>query len=171
MKPHSRPIDTVVIHCSATPEGRFHTMADVRAWHITRGFSDIGYHYVLWLDGKIEKGRSEDRQGAHARTGGHNDGTLGVCYIGGMDADNKHPKDTRTPAQKAALRELLDDLADQYGPLKVIGHRDIPGVSKACPSFDAAAEYGPVWTGGQDRDPGPFHRMCQTAQRWLRRSR
>lgn len=141
MQRHSKPIHTAVIHCTATRAGQDFPAAKIREWHLARGWSDIGYHLIVRLDGEIETGRPMQYQGAHVS--GHNDGTIGVVYVGGLDADGS-PADTRTPAQTAAIRLLLDELADDFGPLAVMGHRDFPGVAKACPSFDARAEYGPT---------------------------
>lgn len=132
----ARKIETVVIHCSATPQGRVHTAADIRAWHKTKGWSDIGYHFVIRLDGTVEKGRPLDVAGAHVS--GHNLYSIGVCYVGGVAKDGKTAKDTRTPAQKAAMRKLVDELLAKYPNAKVCGHRDFPGVAKACPSFSVA---------------------------------
>lgn len=129
----TRPFDTVVIHCAATPEGKDYTVNDIRAWHKQRGFSDIGYHYVVYRDGSIHAGRPLGQIGAHVE--GHNTGTVGVCYIGGVTADGKTPKDTRTPAQKASLLWLVRELARHYPKLtKVRGHNDYTN-AKACPSF------------------------------------
>lgn len=136
-----RPIDTIVIHCSATPEGRPVSVATIRTWHLKRRFSDIGYHYVIDLEGRVHVGRPIGKTGAHVK--GHNTGSIGICYIGGVTNDgNLSPKDTRTPAQKLAISELLHELVETY-PLitEICGHRDFPGVKKACPCFDAIPEY------------------------------
>ena len=132
-----RKITEIIVHCSATPEGRHHTVGDIRAWHKQRGFKDIGYHYVIYLDGSIHGGRSENVVGAHCT--GHNRNSIGVCYIGGMTKDMKSPKDTRTGAQKAALVLLLKELKRRYPGAKIYGHRNF--AAKACPSFDAKKEY------------------------------
>lgn len=130
-----RKIDTLVIHCSATPEGKVFTADDIRRWHKAKGWADIGYHHVIRLDGTVEKGRPELVPGAHVS--GHNLSTIGICYIGGVAKDGKTAKDTRTEPQKAAMRKLVDQLLERYPDAKVCGHRDFPGVAKACPSFDA----------------------------------
>ena len=131
-----RKIDKLIIHCSATPEGRDYTVADIDRWHKQRGWKGIGYHYVVDLDGTIEPGRDVTIAGAH--TTGHNADSIGVCYIGGADTDMK-PKDTRTEEQKAALRLLLKYLVQKYPGATIYGHRDF--AQKACPSFDAKTEY------------------------------
>ena len=135
-----RHIDTIVLHCSATPEGRWHDAEDIRDWHVNgNGWSDIGYHFVITLDGDIEEGRPVERQGAHVR--GHNATTIGVCYIGGCDED-MNPKDTMTEEQELAFEQLVCELRDEYGDeLDIMGHGDFPGVRKACPSFDVRDKF------------------------------
>jgi hypothetical protein len=91
----SRKINEIIVHCSATPEGKDYSVADIRKWHIQRGFGDIGYHYVIYRDGTVHKGRSIGKIGAH--TSGHNSYSIGICYIGGCASDGKTAKDTRTP--------------------------------------------------------------------------
>lgn len=128
-----RTINQIIIHCSATPEGREVSVETIRRWHRQRGFADIGYHYVIHLDGTIEPGRAEHAVGAHCLH--HNQNSIGICYIGGTDRQG-NPKDTRTPAQTAALVQLLKRLTDRYNlPLTAIhGHNEF--AQKACPSFD-----------------------------------
>jgi hypothetical protein len=145
-----RAIDGIVIHCSATPEGRDVTAATVRGWHLGKGWDDIGYHFFIRIDGTIEVGRPLARAGAHVA--GFNARTIGICYAGGCDAGGK-PKDTRTPAQKAALVHLLTELRGRWPNASIKGHRDYsPDRNqsgsiepnewiKACPSFDAGREY------------------------------
>lgn len=137
--PCSRKITDLVVHCAATPAGKPFFAADIRRWHKAQGWSDIGYHFVVDLDGVIEVGRAIGTAGAHVA--GHNSTTIGICYVGGVAADGKTPADTRTPAQKAALLELLKTLKARFPRAGIRGHRDFPGVAKACPSFDAKREY------------------------------
>lgn len=133
-----RDIKHIVIHCSATPENKHFTARDIDNWHKKRGFKKIGYHYVVLLDGTIERGRSDEEVGAHVA--GHNSNSIGICYIGGVDADDiKKAEDTRTTAQKSALKKLVIELTKKYPEAKVLGHRDFPKVAKACPSFDVKA--------------------------------
>lgn len=132
-----RKIEEIIIHCADTPEGRDDRADDIKRWHLARGFNDIGYHYVVDLDGTIEPGRDLETQGAH--TTGHNAKSIGICYIGGADAETREPKDTRTEEQKTALRLLLKYLVKKYPGAKIYGHRDF--AQKACPSFDAKKEY------------------------------
>jgi N-acetylmuramoyl-L-alanine amidase len=133
-----RAIDQIIIHCSDTKENIFFNSEDIRAWHLQRGFKDIGYHYVILLDGTVELGRDILLAGAHAY--GKNKYSIGICYIGGLDSDGK-PKDTRTQAQKQALEELLKEIKGCFKDAEILGHRDLPNVTKACPSFDAKEEY------------------------------
>lgn len=133
-----RAIDEIIIHCSATAEGKDFKAADIRRWHVQgNGWQDIGYHFVIDLDGTVEVGRPVSKQGAHCS--GHNKTTIGICYVGGCAADGKTPKDTRTEAQKKSLRELVAVLRSCFPTItKVSGHRDY--ANKACPSFDVRAE-------------------------------
>ena len=133
-----RAIDKIIIHCSDTKENVFFNSEDIQAWHLQRGFNDIGYHYVILLDGTVELGRDVLLVGAHAY--GHNQHSIGICYIGGLDSDET-PKDTRTPLQKEALSKLLKKIKECFKDVEILGHRDLPNVSKACPSFDAKEEY------------------------------
>lgn len=131
-----RKIDLIIVHCSATPAGRDVTAADIDRWHRQRGFRSIGYHYIVRLDGRIEQGRAESEIGAHCN--GHNATSIGVCYVGGCDAQIR-PADTRTSSQRVALRQLLTGLRARYPGARICGHRDF--AAKACPSFDASVEY------------------------------
>lgn len=132
----NRTIDTIIVHCSATPAGRDNSAADIRRWHRQRGFSDIGYHFVVRLDGTIEAGRPLELPGAHCR--GHNLGSIGVCYVGGLDSAGR-PADTRTPAQRASLLRLLTAIHLAHPRAAIRSHRDF--AAKACPCFDATREY------------------------------
>ncbi|WP_417623150.1 N-acetylmuramoyl-L-alanine amidase [Parasphingorhabdus sp.] len=128
-----RPISELIIHCSATPEGKNFTARDIDRWHKQRGWRGIGYHYVVLLDGTIQEGRPLRQIGAHVR--GHNRGTIGICYIGGVAKDGRTAKDTRTPAQKRALLEICKRLTRKFPSIqKVTGHNQY--AAKACPSFD-----------------------------------
>ena len=134
-----RRIDEILIHCSATPEGRAVTAEDIRRWHTApkpkgNGWRDIGYHFVILLDGTIQQGRPIELAGAHCTN--HNHFSIGVCYIGGLSKNGKTPKDTRTEAQNAALKQLVQQLQQLYHiPLENIhGHKHY--ANKACPCFD-----------------------------------
>lgn len=130
-----RTIREIIVHCTATEEGRNFTVADIDRCHRSRGFRCIGYHYVVYLDGTIVPGRPVRDVGAHCHN--HNSISIGVCYVGGMRGGK--PADTRTPRQKAALLQLLTNLKIQFPDAEIHSHNDF--VAKACPCFDATAEY------------------------------
>ena len=128
-----RRIDEIIIHCSATMEGRSFTVADIDLWHRQQGYRCIGYHYVITLDGKVYEGRNIDDVGAHCK--GHNAHSIGICYIGGLDGQGE-PKDTRTPQQKEAMTSLLYCLIGQFPDATIHGHNEFS--DKACPCFDVS---------------------------------
>ena len=130
-----RHITEIIIYCSATPEGRPFTADDIGRWHRARGWKGIGYHYVILLDGTVQPGRPLDQPGAHCQ--GHNAHSIGICYIGGLSRDG-HPRDTRTPAQKQALRSLVARLRESFPHATLHGHNAFS--SKACPSFRVPEE-------------------------------
>lgn len=136
-KRSKRVIKEIIVHCSATAEGRDFTVEDIRRWHKQQGWSDIGYHYVIGRHGEKWTGRDVDVSGAHCE--GHNRNSIGVCYIGGLDAAGKKAKDTRTLQQKAVMLSLLTELKRLYPQAKIYGHRDF--ARKDCPCFDAKNEY------------------------------
>lgn len=157
MKKSRRTITDIVIHCTASREGQAMTVEQIRAEHKKNGWSDIGYHYVIGLNGEIWNGRDVDLVGAHVS--GHNAHSIGIAYVGGLENRPGVPynklkaKDTRTEKQKSALLSLLVDLRKLYPKAKISGHRDFSpdknhnGVIepsewiKSCPSFDAKTEY------------------------------
>lgn len=132
-----RKINEIIIHCSATAEGKDFNAADIDRWHKQRGFKKIGYHYVIKLDGTIEKGRGVNEIGAHCLN--HNKNSIGICYVGGLAKDGKTPKDTRTEAQKDSMLKLLIELIIKYPDATIHGHREF--ANKACPCFDVQEEY------------------------------
>ena len=148
---NKRKITEIIVHCEATPEGENFTPEQVNASHKARHFSPyvrdgktwyIGYHYVIQLDGEIIPCRPESIKGCHCT--GHNANSIGISYVGGCPPRTdknwmKKAKDTRTPAQKAALIKLLKELKAKYPNASIHGHRDY--ANKACPSFDATKEY------------------------------
>jgi N-acetylmuramoyl-L-alanine amidase len=151
LKKSKRRIDKILIHCSATPEGEDLTVEQIRKDHKAQGWSDIGYHYVIYRDGSIHEGRDVNLQGAHCGDNGGNIGSIGVCYIGGVEKrrkgvayNNLKPKDTRTDAQKVSLLNLLLTLKKLYPNATIYGHRDFDMHGKTCPSFDAKKEYSKI---------------------------
>ena len=140
-----RQINDLIIHCSATFPDRCVTIADITRWHQQRGWKTIGYHYVILPDGTVQTGRPLEEAGAHCRN--HNAHSIGICYIGGMAYSNGardttgkgYPSDTRTEAQKAALRRLLQELRTRFPNAQIHGHSNY--APKACPCFDAPREY------------------------------
>ena len=133
-----REIDKIIVHCSATREGQDIPVETIKKWHIEgRGWSDIGYHFYVELDGTIKKGRDIDKSGAHTK--GHNKTSIGICYCGGVEVDGKTPKDTRTESQKESLLNVLKTLKAMFPESTIYSHNEF--ANKACPSFDATAEY------------------------------
>ncbi len=146
-----KKIDTIIIHCSATEEGKDFRAADIERWHLEQGYEMIGYNFVIDLDGTVEVGRPLTMTGAHCK--GYNNHSIGICYVGGVDANGK-PKDTRTLEQKEAMVQLVADLMEKYpGIMYILGHRDTsPDLNgdgkitpnewiKACPCFEVKAEF------------------------------
>lgn len=134
--PKSRKIDLIVVHCTATKLGANVHVADVDRFHRQRGFVGIGYHFLITLDGSIELGRPIELAGAHCR--GHNAHSIGVAYVGGLDA-NGLPADTRTEAQKQALVALMQRLRLLFPQAEIVPHYRF--AAKACPCFDVDKEY------------------------------
>lgn len=146
-----RQINKIIIHCSASREGQSLTVADIDKMHRARGWNGIGYHYIVDIDGSVHGGRPVEKVGAHVS--GHNADSIGICYVGGLDRAG-NPKDTRTEAQKAAIRELVNELCRKYpAVVEVKGHRDYsPDLNgngviepfewlKACPCFNVQSEF------------------------------
>ncbi len=127
----------LTIHCAATPEGRDVKAATISEWDRAK-FGQTSYHHVVELDGNAVRTLRDNQRGAH--TGGANTGNIGVCYVGGMDRQMKTAKDTRTEAQRATLRRIVAEYRARFPDIVVRGHRDWPGVKKACPSFDVARD-------------------------------
>lgn len=133
------PIKYLTIHCAATPEGRDVKAKEINKWDKAK-FGQISYHLIVELDGTVVRSLRDDQLGAHV--GGHNTGNIGICYVGGMDKDMKRAKDTRTAAQKRALKTLVATFRERYPGIVIRGHRNWPGVKKDCPSYDVPKEYG-----------------------------
>lgn len=143
VKKSKRVINEIIVHCTATPEGQDVTVNSIRQGHLRRGFSDIGYHYVIYRDSSIHDGRNVNISGAHCT--GHNQHSIGVCYVGGLENipnvpyEKLPPKDTRTAAQKASLLKLLKELKALYPKATIHGHYEY--ANKACPCFKPKEEY------------------------------
>ena len=132
-----RTITLIIIHCSAVRPDQTSSVAQINTWHHERGFHlGVGYHYVIRRDGTIEPGRPEWMVGAHCVN--HNAHSIGVCYEGGLDIRGQ-PADTRTPEQKAAMRQLLEDLHRRYPRALIVGHRDLNPL-KDCPGYEGVAK-------------------------------
>ena len=133
-----RQIKEIIVHCSATREGQDISVETIKDWHVNgRGWSDIGYHFYIDINGEIQKGRDIAKIGAHCK--GHNRNSIGICYCGGVEADGKTPKDTRLECQKEALVAVLRTLKAMFPNAVTHSHNDF--ANKACPSFNATAEY------------------------------
>ena len=127
-----RTITLIIIHCSATPEGRSLSFEECRRDHIMhRHFRDIGYHFYITRDGTVHDGRPIEKVGAHCE--GHNSHSIGICYEGGLDANGK-PDDTRTEAQRKALKSLVERMHRLFPKALIVGHHDL-NPRKACPCF------------------------------------
>lgn len=132
-----RKIDKVIIHCTATPEDRWVNTLDLYKWHVLeRGWSDVGYHYFIDLDGEVFNCRPIKRIGAHTK--GQNENSIGIAYAGGLDADGL-ACDTRNLKQKKALKQLLLQIKEEYKDIEFFGHNDFS--SKKCPCFNVKTEY------------------------------
>lgn len=126
----------IVVHCSATAHDEVVGIDDIRRWHLRAGKSDVGYHYVIRRNGLIEKGRYDSVPGAHAP--GYDRYSLAVCLVGGLKKGTTKAEDNFEIEQKAALFTLLKELHTKHPAALIVGHRDLPGVTKACPSFDVS---------------------------------
>lgn len=128
-----RDINLLVIHCSATPITMDVGVYEIKQWHTSapRNWSDIGYHYVIRLDGTLERGRPVHRIGAHAK--GYNRNSIGICIVGGVDSD-MNPENTMNEAQEQTLIELIIELDWTHLDLDIKGHNELS--TKDCPSFD-----------------------------------
>lgn len=141
-----KKVERLVIHCTATPEGREVSSADIRKWHTSpvskggRGWKQVGYTDLIHLDGKVERlvENNEDAyvDGWEVTNGatGYNATSRHIVYAGGVAKDGKTPKDTRTPAQSAAITSYVKDFHRRFPDVKIVGHNQL--AAKACPSFD-----------------------------------
>jgi len=126
-----RKINKLIIHCSATPPDMDVGVKELRAWHIERGFKDIGYHHVIKRNGEIEEGRHIDLVGAHCK--GQNTGSIGVCMVGGVDEHNR-PESNFTSEQWRTIENYARIFKASFPYATIHGHNEY--ANKACPSFD-----------------------------------
>ena len=141
----------LVLRCTATPEGREVTSKEIRHWHTDpvskggRGWKQVGYTDLFHLDGTVERlvRNNEDAEvdpwEVTNGAAGYNSVSRHVVYAGGVAKDGKTPKDTRTAGQLKAMRDYVRDFHERFPQIRIVGHRDLPGVKKACPSFDVKA--------------------------------
>lgn len=153
-----RRIDAIVLHYTATYPDQDLGAADLDKMHRARGWSGIGYHYVIKRDGTVEKGRPDEKVGAHVS--GHNAHTIGITCVGGIERATgpNVGVDNRTDAQKDATIRLLHELLTRHPNARVTGHRDMPGAATQCPGFDAAAWWAEITRqaqGGRPISPPP----------------
>jgi len=130
----NRRVDKLIIHCAATKPSMDIGVKEITEWHKARGWSTIGYHYVIRRDGTVETGRDINEVGAHVA--GHNTGSTGICLVGGIDEAGK-PKANFTQDQWSQLAGIARAFKAEYPKATIHGHNEFdPG--KACPSFDVA---------------------------------
>lgn len=148
------PIDTIMIHCTATPPRREVSVEELDRWHRAKNFEPYydpvkkknvyaGYHILVHLDGTYERIRPDEHRGQHCPDHNMNNRAVAVCYVGGCD-NNGNPCDTRTEAQKKTLLTLVRTMRARYPNAQIVNHRDYSRKPKACPSFDARTEYKDV---------------------------
>lgn len=126
-------VDYLVVHCSATSPSQDIGANEIRQWHQSKGWLDIGYHWVIRRDGTLETGRPVGTRGAHAK--GFNHISQSICLVGGVNSEGDS-EDNFTDAQMLTLHSLLKVLTHYHPEAEVLGHRDLPGVAKDCPCFD-----------------------------------
>lgn len=146
-QPAPRSVDTIVVHCSATRGSQDIGRAEIDRWHRERGFSGVGYHYIIRRDGQLELGRPEAQIGAHAA--GHNARSIGICLVGGLN-EQLRATNNFTREQWDTLTRVLEDVRTRYPAARILGHRDLPNVRKDCPCFDVRG-----WCAQHGIDPEP----------------
>lgn len=124
-------VKEIILHCSATDQGKNFHASDIDKWHRAQGWKSIGYHFVIDIDGTVELGRPCNQIGAHCS--GHNGNSIGICYIGGLA--NGTPADTRTEAQMRAMWTLIRTLQHAYSLNDSAVHVHNEYAAKACPCF------------------------------------
>ena len=151
-----KTVDWIIVHCAATMPSMDIGFVEINKWHMAKGWFGIGYHYVIRRNGVIEKGRPETRPGAHVR--GLNEVSLGICLVGGSKEGDAHvAEENFTRQQMQSLESLIEELEHRYPNAPVIGHRDVPNVSKICPSFDVMGWYEDTFDRNQyHKKPGTY---------------
>ena len=152
-----RIINMIIVHCAYTPPSMDIGAAEIDGWHKERGFTGIGYHFVIRRDGSLEQGRPLEQPGAHVQ--GHNAHSIGICLVGGkVLSEEDAPCNNFTPEQYGALRALAADLCRRFPGAEVLGHRDVPGVNKTCPCFDVRSWWaGKRLSAGNKKSEEPFY--------------
>lgn len=131
-----RDINKIILHCTATKDGVHVSVDTIRKWHEARGWADVGYHYVIYIDGTIHRGRDIDKSGAHTK--GQNAKSIGIAYVGGLDK-NDEAKDTMSMKQEVAFMSLVYSLRRVLGDLRVHGHNEYS--NKSCPNFNVQEKF------------------------------
>ena len=134
----------LILHCSATKPSMDIGLEEINEWHKKRGWRCCGYHFIIRRDGTVENGRSILMKGAHAK--GYND-CIGVCLVGGID-DNGKPEDNFTESQINGFYTLVLCLRMIFKKVEILGHNDLPNVTKACPSFDVREKFSEQFCNG-----------------------
>ena len=129
-----RKISYIAVHCTATRPSMDIGVKEVTAWHKARGWKNCGYHWIIRRDGTLEKGRSEEQVGAHVA--GHNKYSIGISLVGGVSEGSLTPEMNYTDEQMETLEIWLKVAHSRFPDAIIQGHRDFPGVAKACPCFD-----------------------------------
>ena len=127
--------DSIIIHCAATKKSMDIGYKEIREWHVDQnGWDDVGYHYIIRRNGKLEKARPEEYSGAHAPS--HNSRSIGICLVGGM-ADDGGPENNFTLEQFLTLKDLVNMVMNKYSDItEVLGHCDVQDNKPNCPGFD-----------------------------------
>ena len=149
---NQHPVDEIVVHCAATPpewmagQPLRNQVAEIRRWHLAQGWRDIGYHWIIGRDGTVLPGRAESELGAHVID--RNNGTIGICLIGGHDAAATDRFEQHfTANQGAALRKLIAEISARTRIKRISGHNEY--AAKGCPGF-----FVPAWFGQQPTSQG-----------------
>ena len=132
-----RKVTLIVLHCDGIRPNQHNSVKKIDAYHKSKGWKGIGYHFWVNRQGQVFTGRRLDEVGAHVV--GHNKHSIGICYEGGLDSAG-NPADTRTPQQVRALRELVERMHAYFPNALIVGHHDLNPM-KPCPCFDAVTTY------------------------------